>query len=128
MPFTWPTHTWSESPGATASALMLEPTLGLIADHRGPAVSVLGALALLVRHSDSPPARMRSESFGSSTNGAMNRARWFIASSMRNGTDFQSHSPIAGFQKCPLMYRSPWVSSLVPPSVFRWMFRNTYSP
>src|SRR6266508_2053358 len=128
MPLAWPTQTASESPGATASAPMLEPALGLIADHRGPEVSVLGCLASSVRHSDSPPASMRFGSLGTSTNGAMNSARWFIASSRRNGTGFQAHSPIAGFQNWTLMSRPPWVSSLVPPSVLRWMLRNTYSP
>src|SRR6266508_494114 len=58
MPLAWPTQTASESPGATASALMLEPALGLIADHRGPEVSVLGCLASSVRHSDSPPPKI----------------------------------------------------------------------
>jgi hypothetical protein len=64
---------------------------------------VLGCLASSVRHSDRPPASRRLGWLGSSTNGAMNSARWFMASSMRNGAGFQSHSPVAWFQNWPLM-------------------------
>src|SRR4051812_45584397 len=128
MPLRCPTQMTSESDGATAIALMGDPALGLIGAHRGPDVGVLALFASLVRHSCSPPARRRFGSFGSSTNGAMNRAFCDFASGIWNGTGFQSHCPVAWLKNCPLMYRSPLVSSVVPPSVLRWMFRNTYSP
>ncbi len=105
---------------ATASALISNPlvlpevTMGFLADCQlGPLVGVLGVLASFVRHSDSPPASIRSGSLGSSRNGAMNSAfcGWpdgtGIASGMRWGASFQSQAPLAWFQNWPSMYLSP---------------------
>src|SRR5262245_28842528 len=118
-----PTHTSAELPGAMAIALMYSPALDLIDFQRGPLARVFGAFALVVSHSESPPASSRFGLLGSSTKGEMNKASEFIASGMRKGSGFQLHSPAAGFQNCPLMWRSPCVSSVAPPSVLRWMSR-----
>src|SRR5512139_2480782 len=103
MPLSCPTQTVAASCGPIAIVLMFAPTPGLTERQRGPALSVLGAFALVVSHRLSPPASMRFALFGSSTKGAMNSAFWFIASGMRKGSAFHDHSLAAGFQNWPLM-------------------------
>src|SRR5512132_1604372 len=102
---------------ATASALISDfvpgsPIGALIDSQLGPVLVVLGVLASLVRQSDSPPARIRFGSLGSSTNGAMNSAfrgkgGWSggggMASGMRKGGGFQSDSPSSSLKNWPLM-------------------------
>src|SRR5262249_9594809 len=107
---------------------MGEPALGLIAAHDGPLVGVFGVFASFVRQSERPPPSSLFGSFGSRMNGAMTRACWFFAALIVNGIGFQSHFRSGSFQKLPLMYRSPFVSSVVAPSRLLWILRKTYSP
>src|SRR5687768_15997516 len=74
-PVSCATHTRSELPSATAIALMLPASAGLMARQTGPRAVVLGAFASSVRQSERPPASRRRDWLGSSTNGAMNSAR-----------------------------------------------------
>src|SRR5678816_1125913 len=83
-------------------ALIRLPVGPAIEAHDGPVVFVFAVFASFVRHKLAPPARIRFELFGSSTNGAMNSACWLIASGIRNGRSFHAHSN--PFQYWPLMY------------------------
>src|SRR5262245_42141946 len=100
-PSSWPTQMIFGLPAATAIALMYDPAGCLIWLQLGPDVVVLGVLASSVRHSDCPPARMRSALFGSRMKGAMNSAFWVSASGILKGAGFHCQARVAWFQNRP---------------------------